>query len=290
MRVSIITPTYNRAKLLPETIDSILNQNYPDLEYIVIDDGSSDDTQAVLSQYSDRIRIERHDNIGETATVNKGFAMVTGEVVCVVSSDDPLLPNAIKQVVEVFERNLEAVAVYPDWVDIGPHSEHLRVVHLPDYDISNMIKTYSWGIGPGAFFRRSLIDRVGGRNPARIYCGDMEFWAKVAMLGQLIHIPRLLATHRTHADSASVGQRSGNFAREWVDTWKCILNQPELPIDVAVKNRWILAVVHLIAARHYCGSDYTSAFKLCMQSIPLAILGSVSIAARRLRHFLMMSK
>lgn len=255
MRVSIITPTYNRADLLPETIESILSQDYPDLEYIVLDDGSRDSTPEVLSRYDERIVSVRHENMGETATVNKGFAMATGDIVCVVCSDDPVLPGLIRLVVEAFVNHPEALVVYPNWVEIGPSGEFLRMVRLPDYDIRTMLLTRSWGLGPGTFFRRSLLDKLGGRNPSRVYCGDMEFWALAAMLGPMVHIPRVLATHRTHPGSASVGQRGGSFAREWVDTWKFLLARTELPADVIESRSFVMGHVYLIASRHYCGND-----------------------------------
>jgi glycosyltransferase involved in cell wall biosynthesis len=203
--------------------------------------------------------------MGETATVNKGFSLVTGDIVCVVCSDDPLLPGAIQQVVDAFQKNPEAVAAYPDWVDIGPHSEFLRAVRLPDYDVRNMLLSLSWGIGPGAFFRRELIDRIGGRNSSRVYCGDMEFWAIAAMQGPFVHVPRLLATHRTHPDSASVGQLSGQFAKEWVDTWKTLLRRPELPDDVRAAAPALLAKVRVSASCNYVGNDKARARLLWTQ-------------------------
>lgn len=261
MRVSIITPTYNRADLLPETIDSILSQGYPDLEYIVLDDGSKDDTQEVLARYAGRIVSVRHDNMGETATVNKGFAMATGDIVCVVCSDDPVLPGLIAAVVDAFQKNPDAVAVYPDWVDIGPRSDFLRMVRLPDYDIRTMLLTLSWGLGPGAFFRRSLVDKLGGRNPKRVYCGDMEFWALAAMQGTLIHVPKVLATHRTHDGSASVGQRGGGFAREWVETFRALFESPALPRDLLPNVPFLFGHVYLVASGHYCGNNRIQALK-----------------------------
>lgn len=263
MRVSIITPTYNRADLLPETIDSILGQNYPDLEYIVLDDGSADDTQSVLERYSDKIRVIRHDNMGETVTVNKGFSLATGDIICVVSSDDPLLPGSIQHVVDAFEKAPQAVAVYPDWVDIGSSSEFLRAIRLPDYDIRSMLTTFSWGLGPGTFFRRGLLDQLGGgRNASRVYCGDMEFWARAAMYGQLIHIPRALATHRTHDGSASVSQRGAKLANEWIDTWKLLLNCPQLPPDLVAQKSSLLGRAYLLSAKYYCGTDWRAATRL----------------------------
>lgn len=261
MRVSIITPTYNRADLLPETVDSILSQGYPDLEYIVLDDGSKDNTQEVLARYEGRIVSVRHDNMGETATVNRGFSMATGDIVCVVSSDDPVLPGLIAAVVDAFQENPDALAVYPDWVDIGPRSDFLRMIRLPDYDIRTMLLTLSWGLGPGAFFRRSLVDKLGGRNPLRVYCGDMEFWALAAMQGTLVHIPKVLATHRTHDGSASVGQLGGGYAREWVATFRSLFQSPTLPRDLLLNVPFLLGHVYLIASGHYCGKNRIQALK-----------------------------
>jgi glycosyltransferase involved in cell wall biosynthesis len=93
--VTIITPAYNRANYLDETIQSILNQDYPNLEYIVLDDGSKDNTVEVLKKYRGRIIWETHPNIGETRTVNKGLSMAHGDIIGIVNSDDPLLPGAV---------------------------------------------------------------------------------------------------------------------------------------------------------------------------------------------------
>ncbi|TLY41438.1 MAG: glycosyltransferase [Nitrospirae bacterium] len=128
VRVTIITPTYNRADLLPETIESVLGQDYQHIEYIVFDDGSKDDTSRVLQRYAGKVRWERHPNMGETLTVNNGFKLATGDVVCVVNSGDPLLPGAVRSAVEALERNSDALAVYPNWAVIGPRGEFLRAV------------------------------------------------------------------------------------------------------------------------------------------------------------------
>ena len=176
MRVSIITPTYNRAGLLPETIDSILGQDYPDIEYLVLDDGSTDNTAEVLARYAGRLRVERHPNMGETRT-----------------------------------------AAYPDWASIDEHGAVLRRMRLEDYDFSGMLTKLNWGIGPGAFFRRDALASVGPRNPRYTYCGDMEFWLRMAQHGPLAHIPKVLATHRVHGDSvaqlAQPSDRSDSLGR-----------------------------------------------------------------------------
>lgn len=97
--VSIITPTYNRADLLPETIESLLAQDHPRLEILVLDDGSTDETPALLQQYAARegarLRWSRHDNMGQAQTVTRGFAMAQGNLIGIVSSDDPQPPGLV---------------------------------------------------------------------------------------------------------------------------------------------------------------------------------------------------
>ncbi len=90
--VSVVTAAYNRASFLPETIESILSQSYPNIEYIVLDDGSADNTREVLARYDGRIRWESHPNMGESLTVNKGWNMARGDLVMTVNSDDPFCP------------------------------------------------------------------------------------------------------------------------------------------------------------------------------------------------------
>src|SRR3569832_673047 len=90
MKVSIITPAYNQACILEETIKNVLDQDYPEIEYIVLDDGSTDNTAEVIFPFLDKLSYIRHENIGESRTVNKGYAMCKGDVIGVVNSDDPL--------------------------------------------------------------------------------------------------------------------------------------------------------------------------------------------------------
>ena len=125
--VSIITPAYNRAAFLDETISSVLNQDYRNLEYIVLDDGSIDDTREVVKKYSDRITYDRHDNMGEARTVNKGFSMARGEIIGVVNSDDPLLPGAISSIVAELLSRPDVLVVYPDWYVIDCEGRKVEI-------------------------------------------------------------------------------------------------------------------------------------------------------------------
>src|SRR4051812_6953262 len=86
--VSVVTPAYNQADFLRDTVESVLSQDYPNIEYIVLDDGSTDDTPNILAEYGDRFRWETQKNIGQTATINKGWSLTSGDIITWLNSDD----------------------------------------------------------------------------------------------------------------------------------------------------------------------------------------------------------
>jgi len=252
--VSVITPAFNRAAFLDETIQSVLDQDYGNIEYIVLDDGSTDDTPKVIRRYEDRLRWVAHNNIGEARTVNRGFSMAIGDIVVVVNSDDPLLLGAVKKAVSTMQEHDYALAAYPDWIEIGPKSEVIREVRLPDYDLMNMLRTFNVGMGPGTFIRREALDLVGVRDPQFRYAGDLEFWFRLAIRGKLVHIPEVLATHRVHPQSASVSDRSARMSGELVRLLQKVYADPHVSPEIQKARRKIFSTMHYEAAR-YCGKD-----------------------------------
>lgn len=258
--VSVITPAYNRASFLDETIMSVINQDYPNLEYIVLDDGSSDNTLDVIQKYENSLKWFSHENMGETKTVNKGISLSKGDIVAVVNSDDPLLPGAVSTAVGILLKHPDALAAYPDWREIAPDSRFIKEINLPDYDIQKMISTFHVGMGPGTFIRRKAFDLVGYRDEQFKYAGDLEFWFRLAMHGRLVHIPKVLATHRTHPDSLSVFSKGGDMAAELVRLAEKIFSYPELPPDIQTLRNKAYCIMHHTAVS-FCGSDTTSKMK-----------------------------
>lgn len=255
--VTVITPSFNRANYIEETIESVLNQDYLYLEYLFLDDGSEDDTLEIVDKYKDQIRIISHANMGETATVNKGFKLAKGEYIVVVNSDDPLLPGAISAAVRAFLDNPEAIAVYPDWNEIGPGSETIRNMKLPLYTLENMLKSFNVEMGPATFFKREALDLAGYREKDRKYTGDLEYWFRLALFGKFIHLPQALATHRIHYDAASVTGRGAKMADELASIAENILAHEKAPGAIIKYKRKILGLVYFTATS-YCGEDKKS--------------------------------
>jgi glycosyltransferase involved in cell wall biosynthesis len=252
--VTVITPTYNRADYLDETIQSILNQDYPHLEYIVLDDGSKDHTIEVLKKYDNQITWTSHPNMGETRTVNKGLTMAQGDIIGIVNSDDPLLPGAIRKAVTVFQKNPDILLVYPDWNEIGPDSTVIKPIRLPNYDLFHMLTDFNVGMGPGVFFRRWAVEKLGVRDVQFKYAGDLDFWFRLRLHGRFFHVPEILATHRVHPNSASVTDQGKQMSDEVVRMIHKIFSYPEFPQELKPLQNQIYSRVHH-SATLFCGSD-----------------------------------
>lgn len=286
--VTIITPAYNRASFLDETVNSVLSQDYPHIEYIVLDDGSTDHTKQVMEKYRDRVHFESHTNLGETRTVNKGFAMARGEIICVINSDDPMRSGAVREGVQALQSDPEALAAYPDWDEIGPDSALIRRMQLPDYDIENMLVGFNVSIGPGVFIRRSAIERFGMRDPQLKYVGDLEFWHRLALRGRLIHIPKVLATHRVHPDATSVTDRGARMADELVGMVHKIYSVDGIPFTIQRLRHKVLSNAHNVAT-YYCGTDFLAFYRhkfwyywYAPQKIFIDLFGKIYYAVHKL--------
>ncbi|HTY22857.1 MAG TPA: glycosyltransferase family 2 protein [Desulfomonilaceae bacterium] len=247
--VSVITPAYNRASFLGETIESVLSQDYPCIEYIVLDDGSKDNTRDVLVKYGDRIRWESHVNMGEARTVNRGFEMAKGEILCVVNSDDPLFPGAVSTAVAFMQSRPEILVAYPDWDYIAPDSQSLGHVQVPEYDFLFMVAHHKCIVGPGAFIRRKAVELIGGRDPAFKYVGDFEFWLRLALKGPFGRIPKTLATFRIHPTSASLAMKSAEMAREDIRMIRKFYSRTDLPPEILNIKNIAFSSAHLHASR-----------------------------------------
>ena len=156
-KISIITPVYNRGVLIKETIDSILDQSYPNLEYIVVNDGSTDDSLKVIRKYGNKLKVINQENQGETAAVNKGLKMATGEIVCILNSDDLLNPGSLRKVINFFNRYPNIIVAYPNWQVINENRVLIEKVNVREHDYRYMFSRYSCYVGPGAFFKRRAM-------------------------------------------------------------------------------------------------------------------------------------
>jgi len=224
--VSIVTPAYNQAEYLAETIQSVLSQTYQNIEYIVLDDGSTDNTQEVLSRFDGRIRHERHYNVGQAETLNRGWAISSGSLLGYLSSDDRLAPDAISKLVDLLAQHPDASVVYCDYELIDALGRRFRTVKAEDFNIKRLTVDLVCQPGPGALFRREVFERTGGWNIALRQVPDFEFWLRASRFGYFVKVPEAIAEYRVHEESASFRsvsvERSMEIVRVMTSFWKGI--------------------------------------------------------------------
>lgn len=219
--VSIVTPAHNQAGYLAAAMSSVLTQDYPALEYIVIDDGSDDETWAVAQiqarQDPSRVRLIQQKNAGQAATLNRGWSVARGEILAYLSSDDCLCPGAVSAMVAALQASRDVAVAYCDFWLIDANGQRLRQVKTAEFDAKALHVDLVCQPGPGAFFRRNLFDVTGGWDPRRRQVPDFEFWMRAAGYGKFMRVPCCLAEYRIHENSASFRVMPPERADEIVD-------------------------------------------------------------------------
>lgn len=215
--VSIVTPAYNQAEFLVETIESVLAQDYPNIEYIVLNDGSTDNTEEVLLRYEGRLKWETQKNMGQSKTLNKGWSISSGKYLGYLSSDDVLYPTAISDLVKILENDSEIVCVYPDSNLIDEKSIVVKERVCKGFDLEELIVCQECHIGPGAIFRSSIYRHVGGWKTHLKLAPDREFWMRLACHGEFHFKSKVLAGYRIHSNSISYKDVSEEISREYIE-------------------------------------------------------------------------
>ena len=231
-RVSIVTPAFNRASFLPETIESVFAQTFTDFEYIILDDGSTDETQDVLRQWEqrepERFRWTSHPNMGQIRTVNKGFEMAQGDYLYVLNSDDYLYPECLEYLVAAFESAPDAVLAYGDWCVIDADGDLIAQTANTQLTPVQIIRDVIT-VGAGVMYTRELVDAVGGWNPDYPVMPDFELWIKALLIGPYVHTPHLTAVWRSHPDAITVASRGRTTANQMIELYDRFFRQPNLP-------------------------------------------------------------
>lgn len=211
-KLSIVTPSFNQGRFLEETILSVLNQNYPNLEYLVIDGGSTDETVEVIRRYEDRIDfwVSEKDR-GQVHAINKGLEKTTGDIFGFINSDDIYLPGTFATVRDYFENHPGSEWVCGDtfMFSEGQENELIRTV-VP----KSAAHCLSWAYTapqPGHFWKRELVQ--GGFDEAWPYDFDHDMYVRLLLAGHRCeHIPQTFAGYRLHAASKTVAENQHQIA------------------------------------------------------------------------------
>ncbi len=253
-KVSLVIPAYNHAGFLPEAIESVLAQDYPHIELIVLDDGSTDSTRDVLMQYGGRFLWESHANMGQAATLNKGWRISNGELLGYLSADDHLRPDAVSTTVATLCAHPEAVVAYCDFELVDPRGKLIRQVRAAEFSLEDMLTKFACPPGPGALFRRSAFEAAGGWNPSLKLMPDFDYWLRLARRGPFIRIPRALAAWRAHEASQSFGAVTHERAREPINIINDFFSRDGLASEIRALENRSLARAHLVSCQLHARS------------------------------------
>lgn len=197
--VSIITPSFNQANFLEETIHSVLSQDYPHLEYIIVDGGSTDGSLEIIQRYADRLAwwVSEPDR-GQTDAINKGFDNARGEVFAWLNSDDTYLPGAIAQAVACLQAHPEAALVYGDANLVDEQGGILGAFPARQTNLRRMLRGSVHIPQQASFFRGNLWQKVGPLDPNFYFAMDYDLWLRLARYGIFIYTPQRWANFRLH--------------------------------------------------------------------------------------------
>ena len=218
-RITIITPSYNQGQYLEQTINSVLDQGYPNLEYIIIDGGSSDNSVSIINKYQKYLHywISEPDK-GQSDAINKGLKIATGDVVNWLNSDDYYMPSALKHVGEIFSD--KRISAYCGKSRIfSPVSEYRS--QGTDIYPGNLAKTIGWARidQPETFFHKRVWDTLGCLNSSFHYVMDKEFWVRYLFhfgLESVVKDDEVLVNFRIHEQSKT-GSQGQKFNEETYD-------------------------------------------------------------------------
>jgi len=205
--VSVVTPSLNQGRFIEATIQSVLEQDYPHIEHLVIDGCSADTTIDVLRRYPHLRWVSELDR-GQADAVNTGFRMARGTIFAWLNADDLYLPGAISAGVQILQATGCAV-VHGSWRQIDEHGETIRDVEAVSFDLDKQLNERNAVAQPGSLFTREAFEAVGGLDTRYRYAMDYELWLRLGERFEVRHVDRVLGAYRLHGDSKTIAEPAG---------------------------------------------------------------------------------
>ncbi len=204
-KVSIVTPSYNQVHYLEASIRSVLEQDYPNIEYIIIDGGSKDDSAQIIARYAGRLAywVSEKDK-GHADALNKGFARATGDILAWLNSDDIYEPGAVSEAVTFLKEHPQVGMVYANANLIDDEGKLIGQFAAKQTDYRRMLQGSVHIPQATTFFRADLWRQLGPLDLSLFFSFDYDFWVKVAKVSEIRHVPRLWANFRMHNLGQSV--------------------------------------------------------------------------------------
>ncbi len=203
--VSIVTPSYNQARFLEGTIRSVLAQDYPRLEYILVDGGSTDGSLEIIKKYADRLSWWTSEkDQGQTDAINKGFSHARGDILAWLNSDDTYEPQVIPSIVKIFQEQPDLGLIYGDVNYINEDGAPIGRFPAAQTDYRRLRRGYVHIPQQAAFFRGDLWRSLGPLDPSFYFAMDYDLWVRIARVSKVKYIPRTWANFRLHSAGKTI--------------------------------------------------------------------------------------
>jgi len=202
--VTIVTPSYNQGRFIRATIESVLSQDYPRIEYIIMDGGSTDETAGIASEYAGRLLWFSEKDRGQSHAINKGFRMAKGEIVSWLNSDDVILPGAVAHAVRAFQRNAQLGAVYGEGYQIDVNGNvKTRFPYTEPFNLWKLVYLWDYILQQTAYFRRSVFDEIGFLDESLNWGMDWDIFIRIGKRYPIEYIPEYMGSIREYDDAKS---------------------------------------------------------------------------------------
>ncbi len=213
-KISIVTPSFNQGKFIEETIRSVICQDYPNIEYIIIDGGSSDNTINIIQKYEKQILywISESDG-GQTDAINKGLKKASGDILAYLNSDDIYTPNTFQIVIDFLNTHPHVDMIYGDIIHINEYSEFICLRKTGKIFLEKYLSCHVHLPQPTVFFRRQAFEKIGFFDDTLNLAMDLDYWIRIFLNFQTEYIPITLAKARIYSEAKS-SANSLNYLKE----------------------------------------------------------------------------
>ena len=247
--VSVVTPSFNQARYLETTIQSVLSQDYARIEYIVMDGASQDGSIEIIKKYENRLAYWASEkDSGQAEAINKGLVRANGEILAWLNSDDYYLPNTISSAVKIFEENSDVIMIYGDMLAVDELGKTINVLKYKQLSLEDLLCFQIIG-QPVVFFRREAFEKTGGLDTSFHFLLDHHLWIRLAQQGKILHMPQTWAAARYHAEAKNRA-KAAQFGREAFRILDWAQSQPGLAEEVTHVERRARASAHRVDARY----------------------------------------
>ncbi len=246
MKISVVMPSLNQGRFIEDAIKSVLNQEHKNIELIVIDGGSTDNTSSILERYKDRLSYVSEKDKCQSEAINKGFGKATGDIICWLNSDDMFEPIAFSTVTKAFLENPEMEFVYGNGYNVDENGKKIGPAGVKKYNLWKLLHHRNFIQQPSCFFRNSIIQETGLLREDLQYVMDWELWIRFSR-GKGMFLDKYLSKNRVYSASKSV---SGKFKR-WKEIRRMLCEYTGKKITSAIILYFMETLVLTTATNRY---------------------------------------